>query len=192
MSRLYFDATNSFFRFRTLRDITLRSGLADTAWVFATTPQCAKCGKDWPAPYRIKIPKMQMLRGFAIPQAMPFPDDAKIVEQAMAVVCNLAVGCWIDCSCGKNFNMKCINNCVERGATDASGFDPARPGDCPCLCTCTPGCGNKKKYPCACGHRLKFHTTDCPVGLFKRDSSFIVALQRDRMRRRAEGRKTFV
>ena len=189
MGRIYYDAQNGFYKFRTLRDITLRSGLAETAWVFATTPICAKCGKEWPAPYRILIPKTQMVAGLALPQAMPLPDDAKIVEQAMAVICNMGVGCWADCACGKAWNMKCLNDCVATGKLDASGFGPARPGDCGCLCCCTPACGNKRIYPCKCGHRLKLHMNDCPVGLFKRDSSFIVAMVRDRMMRKT--RKIF-
>lgn len=188
MSRVYFDAKNSFYKFKTMQDITLRCGLADTAWVFATMPECVKCGKTWPAPYRINIPKSRIVSGIEVLEQMPLPEDARIVEQAMTVICNAAVGCWEDCRCGKGYNMRCINDCVDRGLPDASNYGPARPGDCLCMCTCTPGCGNKKQYPCRCGRVEKFHSKGCPVGLFKRDSSFIVAHVRERMMKAGRAR----
>ncbi len=180
MIRVKADVLNSFYRIPTPTNAPLRGGL-DIYWRYKTRPICARCDRQFPKdmPLVIQIPKFreQTVGGkvLRIPEALPGVHDEKIMEQFMVLACNKGVGCWRECRCGKNYNMTCINNCVIRGVPFA------RKGDCPCICACNPGCGNRKKYPCECGYVKLFHNSGCPVGEFKRDSSFLIALVRRRM-----------
>ena len=181
--RIKADVLNSFFRIPTPENSPLRAGLGDF-YRFKTYPICARCDKQWPKQYPLilQIPKWVESGGVLV--AGPGITDERVMEEMMMNACNKGVGCWRECSCGRNWNMKCQKDCVIRGDTDASGMGPARPGDCKCICACNPGCGNRKVYPCACGYTSIFHNKGCPVGDFKRDSSFLTSYIRQRLMRR--------
>lgn len=172
--RQHADVANSFVRLPTPYTVGDRI-VGDAVRRIRTYPICAKCDKQWPKEYplTIVVPRFRRVAGVIHPVAMPDVNSQKIMEELITLACNKSVGCWRECHCGKGWNMKCLNDCEARGV--------GRPGDCPCICSCNPGCGNRKIYPCQCGYTKIFHKSDCPVGLFKRDSSFITALARKRM-----------
>ena len=176
------DSYNSFYRIPTPVNAPLRAGLGDM-YRFKTFPICQKCDTPFPQKYPLllQVPKFVDVGGVLV--RGPGITDERVMQEMMVNACNKGVGHWAECHCGRGWNMKCQKDCVIRGAKDASGFGPARPGDCGCICACNPACGNKKIYPCNCGYRLLFHTKDCPVGLFKRDSSFLTGLVRNRISR---------
>jgi hypothetical protein len=182
--RIKADALNAFYRIPTPENAPLRAGLGDMLR-FKTYPICARCDRQFPKQYPLilQIPKFVQGPGGILTRG-PGITDERVMEEFMVNACNKAVGCWRECLCGKNWNMKCQKDCVIRGEKDASGFGPARAGDCGCICTCKPGCGNQKKYPCQCGYTSIFHNKSCPVGDFKRDSSFLTAYIRQRLTRR--------
>ncbi len=180
MKRVHADVFNSFWRIPTPENAPLRAGIGEM-YRFRTRPICAKCGKGWPKPLIIQYPKFSTEAGLLIPQTLPSIHDSAVMEDFMVRASNIGTGCWIDCKCGRNWNMKCNNQCVMRGLKDRSGWGPAREGDCMCICACVPRCGNKKVYPCRCGYVDQFHMKDCPVGLFKRDSSFLLPYARQKM-----------
>ena len=182
------DVLNTFYRIPTPENAPLRAGLGDVSR-FRTYPICQRCDKQWPKQYPLilQIPKF-VTSAAGIISAGPGITDERVMEELMVNACNKGVGCWRECCCGRNWNMICRNNCVIRGAPDASNHGPARPGDCMCICACNPGCGNKKQYPCICGYVDIFHNKGCPVGGFKRDSSFIMAYLRDRRLKDSRGR----
>ncbi len=181
--RIKADSLNTLYRIPTPENAPLRAGLGEYHR-FRTYPICARCDKQWPKQYPLllQIPKFVLSGGVLVPG--PGIHDERVMEELMVNACNKGVGCWRECLCGKNWRMVCVNNCVIRGDTDASGFGPARVGDCKCICGCRPGCGNQKKYPCQCGYTSIFHNKGCPVGDFKRDSSFLTTYIRQRMTRR--------
>ncbi len=186
--RVKADVLNSFFRIPTPENAPLRSGLGEYHR-FRTYPICARCDKQWPKQYPLlmQIPKFIDHGGVLV--AGPGITDERVMEEMMVNACNKGVGCWRECLCGRNWSMQCHNNCVIRGDTDASGIGPARVGDCKCICACNPGCGNQKKYPCQCGYTSIFHNKGCPVGDFKRDSSFLTTYIRNRMIKQGRSRE---
>jgi hypothetical protein len=183
-ARKWYDSYNSFFRIPTPENAPLRGGLGDYHR-FKTYPICQKCDKQWPSQYPLvlQIPKFVDI-GSGILAAGPGITDERVMEDMMVNACNKGVGCWRECLCSKNWNMECRAQCVERGDTDASGMGVARKGDCKCICACKPGCGNRKWYPCRCRYTSIFHNKGCPVGDFKRDSSFLTAHIRSRLMKR--------
>lgn len=189
--RIKADVMNTFIRLPSPENAPLRGGLGDYHR-FKTYPICAKCDKQWPKEYPLilQVPKFVDQGGILV--AGPGISDQRVMEEMMVNACNRAVGCWRECLCGRNWRTQCVANCVIRGDTDASGMGPARVGDCKCICACIPGCGNQKRYPCRCSVRHSgtrqpiryvdiFHNKGCPVADFKRDSSFVTALVRQRL-----------
>jgi hypothetical protein len=183
--RIKADVLNSLFRLPTPENAPVRAGLGDFHR-FKTYPICARCDKQWPKQYPLifQIPKFVTSAG-GIMSPGPGITDERVMEEMLTIACNKGAGCWRECLCGRNWSTKCVNNCVLTGALDASGFGPARVGDCACICTCKPGCGNQGWHPCRCGYTSIFHNKSCPVGDFKRNFSFMTPLVRRRLSRGA-------
>jgi len=92
-TRNHADALNSFYRIPTPTMTSLRGGMAgiNEPRVIKVVPECAKCGKRWPKPYRLEVPTLKAVAGLLIPQRLPDVHDWKIMEQIMVSVCNTAV-----------------------------------------------------------------------------------------------------
>ncbi len=183
MSQKRADTLNSFYRIFTPENHTRRAGLREQ-YIYRTFPQCVKCGKSFPKndPVEYVQDKFEFTPGnIAVLRKVESLGDSNVMEYLMVVACNRGVGCWKDCHCGKASNQKCVKNCVLRGLPNASGFGLARSGDCTCICSCVFGCGNQGIYPCRCGHISRYHYPGCPIGLFKRQSSFFLPWKRQQM-----------
>ena len=166
---------NEFFKLST--PIQAPKTFRGFVWL-ASTASCKKCSRQHTQALRIhQVQLPGFLGGVVIHK--PMPSEAKLAASFMLRVCDNAVGCWKTC---RPFDHMKVCLC---------------PGECGCeraaACVCPKGCGNRGIHPCQCGRMFAEvggkHRQACPVGLYKRVSSFAVDTMRSQMTGPGKGRK---
>lgn len=158
---------NEFYRIHTPIPTPLPFG---GFWRLAAKCECVKCGRDFIQVIRVhKVQLGSFLSETVIHKANP--NDEKIMTTFMLRACENGVGCWKNCRPFKHMKV-----CGHHGECN-----------CPraAECVCPKGCGNRGIHPCQCGRMFDKdhgkHRRGCPVGLYKRTSSFEVSFLRSQM-----------
>lgn len=132
--------------------------------------ECRKCSRQHTQALRIhQVQLPSFLSNVVIHK--PMPSEEKIATSFMVRVCDNSVGCWKTC---RPWGHMKVCSC---------------PGECTCErskdCVCPKGCGNRGIHPCQCGRMFADvggkHSRGCPIGLYKRESSFAVSHMRSQM-----------
>lgn len=152
----------------------------------ASKIRCVKCGRCDP-PQSIQVIRVHKVQlpdfGMTDKEVLvkPVPNDEKLMTTMMLRACDNFVGCWNTCRPWQH--LKVCQLPLRRRLMGSHD-----PHTCLCPktpdCTCPQRCGNKGVWPCECGRMFGphgKHQDACPVGLYKRHSSFSLDFMRSQL-----------